>query len=208
MTSKLNYYDVLGVLLPGVLILGVLIWVLPINPEDTLDGVPGSFLTLILTGFALVIGQVVQGVGSLIEPLLFLSWGGTPSDQLLSESRFGKHFLPAASSKRIRDKLKNKILKGENHDFFLYALTLAGGEKGRVGVFNGLYAHHRGLLVGSLLTIVIVLCRWSSEQIASFRCELLLLAVLMTLIFWWRTRARAYYFAREVLLAAEQALDE
>ncbi len=206
MTSKLNYYDVLGVLLPGVLVVAVLTWLLPMDFGAAFKGVPAGLLTITVTGIALVAGQAVHGLGSLIEPLLFRSWGGVPSHHLLSDSPIGAHYLPAASVKRIRKKLEAEVPKGKAKDLFLYALTAAGGEKGRVGIFNSLYAHHRSLFIASLITIFVIACRWSTERIAEFRCELLILAILLALLFWWRARARAYYFAREVLLAAEKEL--
>ena len=206
MTSKLNYYDVLAVLLPGVLVLAVVVLMQPDAFKEWKNLLPASLVTLLFTGLALVAGQIVHGIGSLIEPLLFATWGGRPSDRLLAGR--GRGYLPAATGTRIRMKLEKKLepSKPEPHELFLFALTLAGGEKGRVGIFNSLYAHHRSLFVASLAAAVLLLFSTPPKAFAELQDWLLGLAITGTLLFWWRARARGYYFAREVLLAAEKEL--
>jgi len=207
MTSKLNYYDVVGVFLPGVLVLGVLIVTQKGTFAELIKDVPSAIVTLVFSGLAIVTGQVVHLIGSLIEPLLFASWLGRPSDQLLAKPRkHGTVYLSEASSDRIRTKLEAKLKPDtpSSFDLFLYAQTLAGGEKGRVGIFNSLYAHHRSLLVACLASLLIL---QACQSACELRGLLSAAACATTILFWWRGRARAFYFAREVLLAAEKEID-
>ena len=85
--SRLKFYDVVGVLVPGALalLLTVLIqpvWRAALVPESPSIGDFGLFLVL-----AYVAGQLVQTLGDVAEYLYWKLWGGLPTDWV----RTGRH---------------------------------------------------------------------------------------------------------------------
>lgn len=211
MTDKMGFYDLMGMLVPGFLLTILVLVGFPAALTTlTTSGVPDAFLALALTALAVFLGQVVLAIGSIIESVLFWTWGGRPSDRALTVG-LGR-YLPKDSAVRIRARLVDAVGPGaSDHSLFLFAMQKAGVAKpSRVSVFNGLYAYHRSLLTLVLLALVgLVLSRlwgavsgWSWREVAVAVVTDLLLAAL----FWYRTKQRACYYVREVLLTAEHVL--
>lgn len=213
MSTKLDYYDILGILLPGVLLL---CWTLVCFPDLGQLGkgsvLPTGFDVLALTVLSIFAGHVVQAVASIFEPLLYASWKGRPSDRALTEG-LGNRYLPKETARRIRTKLEEAVeSSATEHSIFLFAMQQAQSPKDtRASRFNSIYAYHRGLLLSLVCAIPIfaasalwgAVATWSS----SLRLTTSVLLVLLTFLFWHRAKQRAYYFVRETLLTAEQVLD-
>jgi len=213
MTERLNYYDVLSALVPGILLA---FWFSVCFPSvrKALAGVavPEAVAVLAFIAAAMFIGHIVQSLAALIEAALFRSWGGRPSDRALEGGL--RDLLPKDSAQRIRTKL-SRLLGADcaTRSLFLYAMQMADGTNaGRAGRFNALYAYHQGLLVAFAIgTALLVLSRfcgaaasWSPGSWWSFLAAM----VVILLLLWHRTKQRARYYAREVLLTAERVLDE
>ena len=82
MTSKFNYYDILGVLVPGVLFSAWIPICFPDLAEITANWpFPEAFTVIVLTALAVFLGQIIQALGSIMEHALFKTWGGRPFRQ-------------------------------------------------------------------------------------------------------------------------------
>ncbi len=213
MTDKLELYDILSVLVPGTLLVGLVpicfLSILQIHSANF----PAAFAVLLLTGLALFLGFIQQALGSLIEPFLEKTWGGRPSKRVFDKG-LGDRYLDKGEANRI----KRKIVKAAGEEqsdagLFRYAgqMSDAAGV-GRCTRFNGLYAYHRSLLVTSILSTILFLASAAWGSAAAFSVSqkwlVFLSALVMILLIWHRTRQRSLYFAAEVLLTAERVLDE
>lgn len=213
MTDKLHYYDIVGTVIPGVLLVTWAAICFPALSEITSSaGLASTFGLLAGLALAVFAGQLVQALGSIIEPALYRSWGGRPSDKALSDG-LGR-YLPKDAAAQIRQKLQAK-LGGEPspQHLFLHAMQLTdAANAGRAARFNGLYAYHRSQVILVLIAVVMAtgsvvfgrLASWHWWHIAALFLGLLALLALA----WHRARQRAIYYVREVLLAAEKIIDE
>lgn len=209
--EKLDVYDILGILVPGVLIVCFIVAFVPAAARIvSIPAFPDAFRVVVLLSLALFAGQLVQTVASMIEPLLFLTWGGRPGDKALAAG-LGDRYLPQETAKRIRSKLCSAI-GGECTDrsLFLFAAQNTEGT-GRVSKFNVLYAYHRALLTTVMLHFLVLLWVVLFGSGAGWAWQARLWPALGTLsvlvLVWYRTRQRALYYAREVLFTAERVLD-
>ena len=213
MMEKFDLYDLLGTIVPGTLVLG---WTVACFPElatwFSQVQFPEAFTVVVLTALAVFVGQLVQAVASLVEPAIYRTWGGRPSDAALDKGLKG--FLPENSAERIKGKLQEAVGRSaERHSLFLYSMQLSDGQDiGRARRFNTLYAYHRGLLVlvvfcGVMLGAAMIwgqAAAWPTGQKLAAGAVVLLLMVLI----WYRAWQRACYYVREVLLTAERVLDD
>jgi hypothetical protein len=211
--DKFEFYDVLAMLVPGTLLAGLLPIVFPTLALRA-DAVkfPESFTVICLVALAVFFGLLVQAISSLFEPVFNWTVGGRPSERALQDG-LGDRYFPAGTAARIRAKLAAIVgPDSENRSLFLFAMQKAEtSDNSRVSKFNGLYAFHREILTLTLIAIFLLVLStfwggavdWSlPEKAATFTGVLGLL-----LLFWHRTRQRACYYVREVLLTAERIVD-
>jgi hypothetical protein len=212
MTDKLDFYDILAMLIPGSLI----ILATPILFPDIAaflisQKFPDGFVMIGLVALSIFIGQIVQAIASLMEPVLYWTWGGRPSEHALRRG-LGNRYFPADTAKRIRDKLVTAVGQGaSDRSLFLYAMTIAENKgAARVSRFNGLYAYHRVLFVMAITTVPIYAASFyhGFAYSATLAQNTLIFCVLLliTLLFWHRAKQRGFYYVREVLLFAERNL--
>lgn len=207
-TDKFELYDVLGIVVPGLvavgMIFGALSWT---GHKIEIPAMPEALQVLVSSATAIVLGQMVQAIGSLLEPFYFWTWGGRPSDQALKGQ---SKRLSAAQAELLKKRLANYILAGASHDLtdqeiFLSAMSVCNHKSlGRVERFNSLYAYHRALttllLLSTIGTLGIIYVADPNPRAA---WRVVGLEVLVTLLFWFRTRQRGRYFADEVLRMAD-----
>ncbi len=94
MESKFDYYDVLGNLVPGTLLVCWACVCFPSAAALLADvPLPDAFQFVALTALAIFTGHMIQAVGSLVEPLLHRTWGGQPSGRALGEG-LGRYLPP------------------------------------------------------------------------------------------------------------------
>lgn len=210
-TEKFEFYDLLGILVPGTLLVYVSLLCFPQIVRPVPVKFPDAVNTIIFTVLIIFVGQLVQALASLIEPLLYWTWGGRPSDRALG-SGLGR-YMPADTGDRIRRKLQRALgEEATTNSLFLYAMQRAeAAGSGRVAKFNGLYAYHRALilLVLSSLLLVMLSAYFGALSLAS-RWEVAGICIALALVLilvWHRARQRAMYYVREVLLTAERLLD-
>lgn len=214
MTDKFELYDLLAVIVPGSLVIGGAIVLFPEIKHAT-HGVtfPEAFAVVLLVSLAVFVGQLVQAVASLTEPILDKSWGGRASERAFREG-LGERYLSHIAARRVKDRLATALDEERSpRSLFLYAMTLAESAVGsRAPRFNALYAYHRALCSMVFVSWLLLLgsLKWGAAvtwpttvQWSAAGGGLLLLWLI-----WFRTKQRAFYYVREVLLTAERVLQE
>lgn len=212
MLDRLEPYDFLGIAVPGVL----LAYWLPVCFPQAVEIVavadlPGATDVVGFAAVAILFGHLIQSVASALEPILYLTWGGTPSVRALSQG-LGQRYVSEAAGKRIRERLMTVALAGASHqDIFHVAMARANGATGsRTERFNALYAYHRALVVVVIVATLLLgasrlwgaAASWPEIQ---FRVVLGVLLSILVLV-WHRAKQRAFYFVRETLLVAERTV--
>lgn len=212
MLDRFDAYDVVGIVVPGVLLAS---WFPICYPHIVTMAAAARFPASIdLIGFVVVavfLGQLVQALASLLEPALYRTLGGRPSNKALQEG-LGGRYLPEDTGRRIRRVLADRIGEdASDHSLFLEAMALANAAQNpRVERFNALFAYHRALLVVVAAAVLLlasstqwgVAATWPSARVVVWLVGLLLIFVLL----WYRTKQRAFYYVREVLKTAETEL--
>jgi len=213
MIEKLDYYDILGVVVPGSL---ATCWVWICFPSVSVimpsEGFPATLDIVASLALVVFIGHIIQTVGSLLEPGVYRTWGGRPSERALGEG-LGDRYLPKDSAVRIRTKLARAVgAETSERSLFLHAMQLAEcAGNARVQRFNSLYAYHRGLLTLTIIAFVVLVSSLLWGIAAAWGCGWKWIGVVgivaLLALTWHRARQRAYYYVREVLLTAERVLD-
>ncbi|PYS94641.1 MAG: hypothetical protein DMF64_00130 [Acidobacteria bacterium] len=207
-TEKFELYDVLGTLVPGLVAVGLIYTALSWTGHKVeIPTMPEALQVLVLSAVAIVLGQLVQTLGSLLEGFYFWTWRGRPSDRALQ----GKsRRMSASQSAELKGRLNSHFLGNANqdmsdHEIFLCALSICNHRSlGRVARFNSLYAYHRALttlLLTSTVTTLVIIFVVEPNPYAAWRVFILEAAT--TLLFWYRTKQRGMYFADEALRMAD-----
>lgn len=214
MIDKLDYYDVLSILVPGAL--GGY-WLAICFPQTTAAvgnvRLPESIDVIAYIALSVFIGHLIQALSSLVEPFLEWTWGGRPSDRAL-QNGIGDRYLPADAAHRIREKLALIVGRGaSDRSLFLWAMRRSQTSPySRVQLFNSLYAYHRALLilVGIGVALWLASARWGAADAWSESVRITVLVILLALLVlvWGRTKQRAFHYVREVLLVTEQMIDD
>ena len=186
-----KYYDLLSNLTVG-LVVFYAIWKL-LFPKWEI-----SEWGVIPAGY--VVGYFMNAFSSFIEPVLYFTICGMPSDKLLTPVpgqkwtgiKQVKFFHTEEAVNAIREDTKDK--ESDTKKMFGYAMRMVNANMDcRVPDFNGHYALSRVIFTTVIITVVIIeikfACVWYSWPIS--------IAVL--LLAWNRFRERGYYYAREVL---------
>lgn len=186
-----KYYDLLSNLTVGMIVFYA-IWKLFLPDWEI------SEWGIVPSGY--VVGYFVDAISSLIEPFLYCTICGKPSDKLLTPVP-GQKWTGINKVKFYFADEAVKALKKDTGDaeattdkMFEYAMRMANPNKdSRVPDFNGHYALSRVILTTALIAIVLVevrfCCIWYSW----------LISLVILLLAWNRYRERGYYYAREVL---------
>jgi hypothetical protein len=213
MVEKFEVYDLLGIVVPGTLLVGLTLILFPALSTPAINvKLPDGFTVICLVALSVFAGNLVQAISSLVEPLVEKTWGGRMSEKGLSQG-FGDRYLPTDSAARIRNKLASVLASDAvDRSLFLFAMQKAETSGNpRVGRFNALYAYHRAILTLMLMAVLLLalsmVCglavQWSPYQ----KTLAIGGAILLFLITWNRTRQRAVYYVREVLLTAERVIE-
>lgn len=151
---------------------------------------------------AYVIGYMINAIGSWIEGFYYKTIGGKPSDFFLTpsdkrEKNSGHSRIKFYHTDEVIRMLKDE-LKDENAStgkMFAVAMRYTNAdETTRVPDFNAQYAFARSLLTTMIILTPIVITQYG----VSSKAWLVLVPLFIS---WYRYKDRAYYYAREVLLA-------
>jgi hypothetical protein len=209
MQEKLDYYDILGNVVPGLVLVGgtymLASW---LGYQLTLPPLPDALTVFVVVAIALVLGQVIQALSSILEPFYYWTWGGQPSERLLSGQtrKFSVQYLDA-----LKKRLRKRMLEDEerdveitNRDLFLYSLAVCNRNGlGRTSRFNSLYAYHRALTtLGIFFLVVTILMLFWAQPSPHGKKWVLGVECLSTALLWHRTRQRGEYFVDEVIRMA------
>lgn len=214
MSDKFNVYDLLASVVPGTLILCLMAVAVPDLAMTFKDlKLPDAFAVVALVALALFAGNVVQALASLLDPALYWMWGGRPSERCLQHG-LGDRYMPKDTADRIRGKLVAAIGgTPTDRSIFLYAMQQAESATAqRVTTFNALFAYHRLLLIlavaAVLFGIAAVFGQGPLGWTTGLRWGFLVGSVLLLVLMFYRTKQRACYYVRELLLTAERVLDQ
>jgi hypothetical protein len=212
MIERFDYYDLLGVAVPGVLLA---YWIPVCFPSVTrvlgTSDLPEAVDVIGFAAVAIFLGHLMQAIASNIQGLLYRSWGGTPSDRALTVG-LGRRYISAATGTRIQKQLAAVAAQGaSNQDLFRTALGYANAAPGsRSERFNALYGYHRSLLVVITVALGLLIASrfWGAAENWSdvaFNGAVLAFLIMLGLV-WHRSKQRAYEFVQEVLHVAERTL--
>ena len=126
MSDKFEFYDLLGILVPGSILLALIALSFPeITSAFANVGFPDAFAVICLTAAAVFAGQLVQAISSLLEPVLNWTWGGRSSERAL-RGELPSRYFPNDTAERIRAKLIRAVGSGASErSLFLYAMQIA-----------------------------------------------------------------------------------
>jgi hypothetical protein len=213
MVDKFKIYELLSWVVPGTLLVCLLAVCFPSLATATgAVKFPDAFSVVALLALAIFAGNLVQAIASLIEPALNWTWGGRPSERAL-QAGLGSRYLPQDAADRIRKKIEAAVGAGaSDRAIFLFAMQRAeSAGSDRVGTFNALYAYHRALLVLCLAGLPAFLIAVLSGQLPGLHWSgalgVVVLVAAVSVLVWYRTKQRAFYYVREVLHTAERVLD-
>ena len=212
MIEKFDIYDVMTSLLHGTLFLAATFVLFPqvISVERPLE-VSEILLSIIFISIAYFLGQVITSISSIIQPLLFWTWGGMPSTVVFS-GHFPEKYLSSDFINLAKNALqKSAAVKLSDAALFSKAMGIARKAEGSLSErHNQMYAYNRTALTNLILMFGLLviscscgLCRnFSAGKIVAISAVLGLLLILH----WYRAKQRAFYYVREVVVVAEREL--
>ncbi len=179
-----KYYDILSFLVPGFIIYQLI--------SLTVQGLPNVEIIPSLA-IAFVIGYFVNAVSSWLEDILFLTFGGKPSVNLLKGNNIKKVIFH--EQKNVISLLKKEVEQDDDENrMFSVAMRYANqSENERVENFNAIYAFSRVLLLTLLIVFIILTLKFYDNYL------LYVIMIPLILMSWQRCKERSYYYAREVL---------
>jgi hypothetical protein len=176
MADKLNFYDLVGLLIPGGMVLGFFYWFCVgfIGLSLSLDAV-GLGESILLIGIAYLAGHVVQALGNRGEKgAQEKQGGGLPSALLMRDedehysAEFKQQFKSAAEKTfglpyQVEEGAGEKAAQTRRRELFdlCYTLLVQEDAAKHVEIFNGTYSLIRGaisaLWVGVAVSLLILL---------------------------------------------------
>lgn len=154
MNISFDFYEYAGIIVPGSILAFGAMWLVPelqthLGPEGFTFGELGLFIVL-----SYALGHLVQGVGNIVEAVLWWPFGGLPNKRILDGET-----LTTQQHERLEQILRKEGMIGEttsNADARaimreVYARVAAAGKATRVDKFNGIYGMMRGLSASLLL---------------------------------------------------------
>jgi len=177
--SKFDYYEIVGVLAPGV---ALLVGSALIFPEiaswiEKENFSLGDFGIVVIVAF--ILGHLVQAVGNFLENIYWKFRGGRPTDWVRTKKH---HLLSDGQIRDLNARLKITLEEervGSIHDLKDYAWASIGTEmaerikaKGldaRSYLFNGNYGLMRGIAAAFLLIMIaLVVTKTGTWQVFAF----------------------------------------
>jgi len=206
---NLDFYEFVGILLPGVVLLAIAGLVFPEAKDEAVGQNISAGEFGLATLIAYVLGHLVQGIGNVIETVWWKGWGGMPTDWV----RSGKHRLIAEVQRQLLEPALRKLLRNDSFELKqdidsgqwysitrqVYGFVSAAGRAQRIDIFNGNYGLCRGVAAALLVSLAIV----SVKDWANWRAELLLLGLAALAIY--RMHRFGVRYGRELFVQFIQA---
>lgn len=181
---KFSIYDLLSNIIPGFLI----IFAASLQYEYS---VSSSDVTILII-LSYVVGYLNNTISSWSEGILDWSWGGKPSDQVLSGKNIWK--VKFYDIEKVNEYLTNESQNSSPSLDHLFQIAMRNTMTSeRVVEFNSNYAFARNLIISFLISFVIINIKYW------FNMWIFILSLSVLVIIWLRAKQRGFYFAREVL---------
>ncbi len=171
---KLEFYEFVGVVAPGALLLFGLANIFQdvnslLHDKQITFGELGLFLIL-----AYIAGHLVQGIGNGVERVWWACSGGWPTDWV----RTGKHqilapaqlkILPLRVQENLRISCPDQLSDLGKSEWWnitrqAYAAVKKAGMSGRVDTFNGNYGMFRGIAASLVVLLCVALAELESHN--------------------------------------------
>lgn len=189
---ELNFYEFVGILVPGALLLVCIGLVFEIDKGANifLPSSLGSAVISLVVSYA--VGHLIQGFGNIVESAYWKCWSGMPSDWPFTKPR---RELPV----RFRDLLSDfagvkkidTIDSWRQHVGTARSIIYAKNRAGRLETFNGNYGLFRGLAASGIFLMCLV---WAGERPAIVVYPAIGGVVILAL---YRMHRFAIHYARE-----------
>ena len=209
MIDKFDIYDIVTSLLHGTLFLGASFVLFPqaINNVRPLD-ISEVVMSAMFISVAYFLGQAITSISSLLQPFLFLTWGGMPS-KIVFGGGFPEKYLSADLIGLAKKALqKSSDVKLSDAALFSKAMGIARKAEGSLSErHNQMYAYNRTTLCNLILLLGLFIASCFHGSCREFgwtaiAATLICIAFLL-LLHWYRAKQRAFYYVREVLIVAE-----
>jgi hypothetical protein len=156
MKKEFSFYEFVGILMPGCIVLYGINFLLLRGTKNQLFDVAKIGETIIFLVLAYATGHFIQALGNILEEPLWRIYGGMPTEWLMNPNRFKKRLFADPLNQQIRDKVIAKYGTGvKDVGRLVYNQIFLAGKSSRIDVFNGNYSLFRGLAIASLLLGII-----------------------------------------------------
>lgn len=191
MKKEFSFYEFVGILVPAAIFLfcGQLLYEHVHNTRFVDFSVFGETVLFLIVCYG--VGHLMQSFGNLFESLIWIIYGGKPTNWLTKKNRFGKILYEESLNQRIEEKVKQKFGDGlKNYGRIVHNFIYQKGKTERIDIFNGNYSLFRGLSVSFLILTIccIIYVNWTITLIA-------VLAFFLSVI---RMIRFAKYYAKEI----------
>ena len=195
----INFYGLVGIVLPGTLLLVSAQYVLGLKGLDSLL-IPDNFGNLgVHLLIAYFVGHLLQGVGNFLESFYWKFWKGMPTDWPVTRS--AKNYFPNAISqvckltdqKEPKGDIEDKVKIWRQLIAQARSTVYASGRGTRLEIFNGHYGMFRGMLASIIVIAIFALNSMVVDKFTLFSI-LLFAAVLIT----FRLHRFATNYAKEL----------
>lgn len=181
-------YEVISHIVPGYIVVFFLRNQLGIDITD-MGG-------LEIVALAYAIGFVIQTLASWAENIMYITWGGKPSIQLLKGKQIWKVKFPSWKEARellLKEAKQNRSDISEDTLFEIAKRKVDSLKYERVISFNAVYALSRAMTMSFLVSFL------GSIFFKQATLQLTLILGFLTVISWLRAKQRGFYYCKEVL---------
>lgn len=190
MKKDFSFYEFVGVIAPGTVVLLVLLYVFPdaVSNAYLKDFSISKFGIFIIVAY--VAGHLIQSVGNVVERVWWYFFGGMPTTWVirkgncpfLSDEQHAS-ILPRVSS-ILKLPTKYALQEYSAQDWFsvarqIYAAVKTANAAERVDIFNGNYGFFRGIAASLILAIILVLvkARFTEPSLLAIFCITFAMAI-------------------------------
>jgi hypothetical protein len=201
MTMKVSFYEQVGIVIPGsVLVFGLVLYYPELGILTAKDGMSVGELGLFVL-IAYAAGHLIAAIANALEGLFWGILGGMPSDWV---TRDPPALLSPQQIENLRTKIAtrlqitiDKITDLDRKAWWpisrqIYAYVAKNGKSDRIDTFNGNYGLNRGLASACLVLVVVALAH------AHWMIAVGLLVA--TVIYSYRAYRFGVHYARELFL--------
>lgn len=182
---KFNIYDIVSFLVPGFIAYLALLYYFDLE-YNIIEVVPS-------TALAYGLGFFINTVGSWVQEILFITWGGRPSQNLLQGKGIWKIQLYDYEKIRNLLMLDSSNDSPSNKELFSIANRTVSDSSTKVNDMNSSYIFSRNFFICSVfISFVLILKQGVSVTT-------ILIAIVLVGFSWYRAKQRSYYHTREIL---------